>query len=178
MAVSKVIPQIGSSIRGTHATALAQIQWNREPIDIRVDETLRQRFKECVKLAAEHASASIPEEPSPSKPWGFPSNWRGNLQESITYDVRGAKLQMRGRFGILYTHAKDGTYLIYALYLEVGAPQINMLPRPWVTLTLDEVWDSWKEILGASAVWSSGIVGLQQSMGRIAGRTFATAGGD
>ena len=174
MAVSKVIPQIGSSIRGTHATALAQIQWNREPIDIRVDETLRQRFTECVKLAAGHAAASIPDEPSPSKPGGFPSNWKGNLQESITYDVGGAKLQIRGRFGVLYTHAKDGTYLIYALYLETGT--VKMLPRPWVTLTLDEVWDDWKAILGSSAAWSSGLLGLQQSMRRIAGGTFATEG--
>ena len=141
-------PGIGSGISGTHAKALAKIKWNQTAIDVKVGGLLRSRIEECVRLAAEHAVDSIPDIPSPSVPGDFPSNWDHNLEESITYDVHGMLFDVRGRFGVLYTHADDGTYLIYALYLETGT--VKMLPRPWVTLTLDEVWDDWQKILGGS----------------------------
>ena len=142
-------PGIGSSIAGTHATALATIKWDQSTIDAKVGLLLRKRIEQCVKLAAEVAAENMEDIAIPSDPYEFPHRQTGALADSITYDVNGMLFDVRGRFGILYTHADDGTYLIYAFYLETGT--VNMLPRPWLALTLDEVRDDWQKILGGSA---------------------------
>lgn len=149
MPMLTISPNIGSALRETHMTALAKIKWNVEPINIKIGLRMRGRIERCVALAAAHAAESMPYQPSPSVPGDFPSRWNENLAESITYDVSGMLFTLRGRFGVLYTHAADGTYLIYALYLETGT--VKMLPRPWIALTLDEIWDDWQRILGGSA---------------------------
>jgi len=130
---------------GTGKGAFAGVIWNQAPIEVALGEGLRERIDQCVQIGASTAAANMEYADEPSSPGEFPRRVTGLLAENITSEVAGSGLNAAGRFGVLVNEA-DGKDLIYALFLETGTKK--MLPRPWLSLTLAEVWGQWKSILG------------------------------
>jgi len=136
---------------GTHAKAKVEFHLLETKLNIAIRDRIVPRFEQCVKAAAEAAADNMPHSFYPSAPGEFPRRVLENLANNIGYDVHGDfPGNLVARFGVLTTHAADGTWLIYALYLESGweSGGKHHLPRPWISLTIDEVWDEWKDILG------------------------------
>jgi hypothetical protein len=125
----------------------ATMQWDQGPIDIALGESLKARIDQCVQIGASTAAANMEFADEPSSPGEFPRRVTGLLADNISSEVAGDGLNVAGRFGVLVDEA-EGVDLIYALLLETGTSK--MLARPWLSLTLSEIWDQWKAILGQS----------------------------
>jgi len=83
----------------------------------------------------------------PSAAGTYPAVQSSTLRSEITFEVEINSQTVVGKFGIMPTR-NSGTFLEYAYYLEVGTTKME--PRPWLTLTIDEIMDSVKSILGAT----------------------------
>ncbi|MFA5054304.1 MAG: hypothetical protein WC565_09610, partial [Parcubacteria group bacterium] len=130
----------------------AGMQWNQGAIDVALGEALKERIDQCVQIGASTAAANMQFADEPSSPGEFPRRVTGLLADNISSEVAGSGLNVAGRFGVLVDDA-EGVDLIYALLLQTGWTSTagnKVLPRPWLTLTLSEIWDQWKAILGQS----------------------------
>jgi len=126
--------------------------WDQGPIDVALGESLKERIGQCVLLGATVAAVNMVYADEPSSGGEYPRRVTGLLAENISSEVGGSGLDVAGRFGVLVDEA-DGVDLIYALLLQTGWTSTagkNVLPRPWLTLTLIDVWNQWRAILGAA----------------------------
>ena len=123
--------------------------WNPAPFKAQVQNNAVDRIRRAVVLAVATAKENMQELGTGihSEDWAFPAVQSGTLRSEITFEVEINSQTVIGRFGIIPT-ASSGTFLEYAYYLEVGTTKME--PRPWLTLTIDEIMDSVKEILGAT----------------------------
>jgi len=128
------------------------VDLNPGPLFAVVDATIYSRMEAAMKLAAETARDNMQDMTPPSAPWDMPAIDSGTLKENIEYKIFDSPDRIIGAFGVFKESATNKATgkvvdMIYALYLETGTYKMD--PRPWLTLTLAEVWDQWKSIFGA-----------------------------
>ena len=123
--------------------------WNAAPFIAQVNAEAMRRMRDCMTVAVATAKANMQElGPGVSSASGdYPAKQTATLTSEITFDIEASSGQVVGRFGVLGL-AGTGKALEYAYFLEVGTSRME--PRPWVTLTFDEVWNEWKRLLGVS----------------------------
>jgi len=136
---------------GPLAGSYIWVDFNPGPLFAVVDATIYSRMEAAMKLAAETARDNM-QDMSPSAPGDMPGIDSGTLKANIEYKIFDSPDQIIGAFGVFKESAPNETTkkvvdMIYALYLETGTYKMD--PRPWLTLTLAEVWDQWKSIFGA-----------------------------
>ena len=72
----------------------------------------------------------------PSAPYYPPNIEEGHLKASISHTVKVSGLSVNGFVGSdidkLKAKVGAGTDVQYGFYLEVGVPEINLKPRPWL----------------------------------------------
>ena len=113
------------------------MQWNADPFRQQVLGNAFMRVRNICVSGVAYAKTNIPRVPGEaSPPGGFPYGKTMNLQQVITYKVWVDSAGVRGMFGVIPA-SKGGTELNYAYRLETGTRK--MLPRPWMTLTMDEI---------------------------------------
>ena len=122
------------------------------PVIAVIDATIHSRMEQAMKLASETAKENMQQGLSfPSRPGDMPRADSEMLIRNIEYKVFDSPTEIVGAFGVFKeqdTYPENGKVvdLIYALYLETGTARMD--PRPWLTLTVAEVWDQWQQILG------------------------------
>ena len=123
--------------------------WNAAPFIAQVNAEAMRRMRNCMVVAVATAKENMQElgPGVPSTPGDYPAKQSTALETEITFDIEASSGQVVGRFGVLGLTGK-GKALEYAYFLEVGTSRME--PRPWVTLTFDEVWGEWKRLLGVS----------------------------
>lgn len=122
-----------------------KVVWNAGPFLATVRATARDRVRDCAAIAVQTAKENMLHMDVPSPPGGYPRVDTGTLRDNITFELKVKATQVVGRWGVLAREA-DGKPLDYAYWLEVGTE--HMAERPWLSLTMDQVWGKWKEILG------------------------------
>jgi len=132
---------------GGYSLAGGQVHFNAGAFTAVVLNSLQQRLEACGALWVEMAKANFTfVYPPHSMPWDFPhhSGDKDSMVNSIDYTVfdRGAEMVMQA--GII-DYSLPGRLSIYPRMLETGTR--FMAPRPWVTITTDEVWNDWGTIL-------------------------------
>ena len=123
------------------------VQFDPTPFIGVVLSNVSERLEACGSLFVEMAKANfVFAYPPHSMPWDFPHYNEGGetMKDHIDYTVfdRGAEIVMQA--GIV-SDDLPGRLNIYPGMLETGT--ILMAPRPWLTITLDEVWLDWGAIL-------------------------------
>ena len=132
---------------GGYSLAGGQVHFDAGAFTSVVLSSLQQRLEACGALFVEMARANfVFAYPPHSMPWDFPHyNPDGEtMRDHIDYTVfdRGAEMVMQA--GII-DYDLPGRLSIYPRMLETGTRY--MAPRPWVTITTDEVWGDWATIL-------------------------------
>ncbi len=114
-----------------------------------------QLVERCVKLGAQTAKKNMQDlgKGVHSEPGEYPAIQERNLYNAITHQVEtrrvGPVAEIEGRYGTF----EDGPYPDnrgYAIFLEQGTSK--MLPRPWLTMSFDEVLPKWDSIMGGQGV--------------------------
>ena len=125
------------------------VYWNPAPFIATVRSNAIARIRQAVVLAVATAKTNMQELGTGvhSEPKAWPAVQSGTLRSEITFEIEISGSEVIGRFGVFATTA-SGTFLEYAYYLEVGTSRME--PRPWLTLTVDEIMDQVKVFLGAS----------------------------
>jgi len=124
------------------------VEFNPTPFVNVVMENIEDRLKECGELFVERAQANfVAMSPPTSEPWGFPHidpREELEMRDFIKFSVfnRGDAAVMQA--GII-DEDLPGRLNIYPHMLETGTR--FMAPRPWITITMDEVWFDWERIL-------------------------------
>ena len=121
------------------------IEFNPVPFTNVVMNNIEERLEACGELFEERAKANfVFQYPPASSPWDFPHERSGEMKEAISHVVfnRGDAAVMEA--GIIDPNL-SGRLNIYPHMLETGTSL--MAPRPWLTITLDEVWNDWAQIL-------------------------------
>jgi len=134
---------------GPMAGAYVWTDFNPGRVIAVIDATIHSRMEAAMKLAANSAKDNMQRGLSyPAQPGDMPRADSETLLENIEYKIFDSSSQIVGAFGVFNetaTYEGGGVVdLIYALYLEIGT--VHMDPRPWLTLTVAEVWDEWKTI--------------------------------
>ena len=114
---------------GGYSLAGGQVHFDAGAFTAVVLNSLQQRLEACGALWVEMAKANFTfVYPPHSMPWDFPhhSGDKDSMVNSIDYSL-------------------PGRLSIYPRMLETGTR--NMAPRPWLTITTDEVWNDWGTIL-------------------------------
>jgi len=132
---------------GGYSLAGGQVHFDAGAFTSVVLSNLQHRLEACGELWVESAKANFTfVYPPHSMPWDFPHyNPDGDtMRDHIDYTVfdRGAEMVMQA--GII-DDSLGGRLNIYPRMLETGTR--FMAPRPWVTITTDEVWGDWAAIL-------------------------------
>ncbi len=123
-----------------------RVEWNAAPWIAALNAEMAERVKACAIEAVAVAKENMQHSDVPSAPGEYPRVDTGTLRDNITFqgpDIEGSRIV--GRFGV-FERMAGGKPLDYAYYLEVGTRR--MAPRPWLTLTIDACWNTWKRILG------------------------------
>lgn len=124
------------------------VEFNPTPFINVVMENIEQRLEIAGELFEERAKANfVAASPPTSEPWDFPNidpREAVEMQDFIAHTVfnRGDSAVMQA--GIIDENL-PGRLNLYPGYLETGTSL--MAPRPWLTITLDEVWFDWERIL-------------------------------
>ena len=132
---------------GGYSVAGGQVHFDAGAFTSVVLSNLSNRLEACGEAFVERAVDNFAfTYPPHSMPWDFPHYSPDGLtmKDHIRYTVfdRGAEMVMQA--GII----DDGLpprLSIYPRMLETGTSL--MAPRPWLTITLDEVWLTWDAIL-------------------------------
>ena len=132
---------------GGYSLAGGQVHFDAGAFTAVVLNSLQQRLEACGKLWVEQAKANfVFVYPPHSMPWDFPhhSGDAMSMVNAIDWTVfdRGAEMVMQA--GII-DDSLPGRLNIYPHMLETGTD--FMAPRPWITITTDEVWMDWATIL-------------------------------
>jgi len=160
---------------GPMAGAYVWTDFNPGRVIAVIDATIHARMEAAMKLAAASAMDNM-QDISPSAVGDMPGIDSGTLKENIEYKVFDSPSQIVGAFGVFKDTAMNSATgkvvdLIYALYLETGTGEpYKMEPRPWLTLTVAEVWDEWKAIfsVGGSGRTASSSFSMGQREGHTA----------
>jgi len=136
---------------GPMVGAYIWVDFKPGPVIAVIDATIHARMETAMKLAAETAKANMQAIPPPSQPGDMPAVDSGLLKDYIEYKIIDSPNQITGAFGVFKRTGSDPITgkmvdLIYAAYLETGTGKMD--PRPWLTLTVAEVWDQWQSIFG------------------------------
>ena len=128
---------VGGSVVQFDPTAFTQV----------VMANLSERLEACGKVFVERARDNfVFSYPPHSMPWDFPHYKPDGetMKDHIDWTVfdRGNEIVMQA--GIIDDNL-PGRLNIYPHMLETGTSL--MAPRPWLTITLDEVWLDWGAIL-------------------------------
>jgi len=124
------------------------VEFNPTPFINVVMENIEQRLEIAGELFEERAKANfVATSPPTSEPWDFPNidpREAVEMRDFIAHTVfnRGDSAVMQA--GIIDENL-PGRLNFYPGYLETGTRY--MAPRPWLTITLDEVWFDWERIL-------------------------------
>jgi len=123
------------------------VQFDPTPFTAVVLDNLSKRLEMCGEVWVQRAKDNfVFVYPPHSMPWDFPhhSGDKDSMVNAIDYTVfdRGAEIVMQA--GII-DDSLPGRLNIYPHMLETGTSL--MAPRPWVTITTDEVWNDWGTIL-------------------------------
>jgi len=123
-----------------------KVTWAPRSFITSVQGNAQDRVRDCVALAVQTAKDNMLHMDVPSPPGGYPRVDYGTLRDNITFELIVGATQIVGRWGVLKREA-EGKSLDYAYWLEVGTE--HMKQRPWLSLTMDQVWGDWKRMLGA-----------------------------
>ena len=162
---------------GPMAGALVWTDFNPGRVIAVIDATIHTRMEAAMKLAANSAKDNMQDIPPPSSIGDMPAIDSGTLRDNIEYKIFDSPSQIIGAFGVFKDTAIDSTTekvvdLIYALYLETGTGEpYKMEPRPWLTLTVAEVWDEWKSIFSIGGSGMGQTASASFSMGQREGHT-------
>ena len=126
---------------------MKQVSWNSGLFIAAVMREAQDRVRDCLAVAVQTAKENMLHMDVPSPPRGYPRVDTGTLRDNITFDMQTGATAVSGRWGVLEREA-DGKPLEYAYWLEVGTE--HMQERPWLSLTMDQVWNEWKRILGVT----------------------------
>jgi len=156
---------------GPMAGAYVWVDFNPGKIIAVIDATIHARMETAMKLAMNTAKDNM-QDMSPSAEGDMPGIDSGTLKANIEYKIIDSATEIVGAFGVFKAsapneHTGEVVDLIYALYLETGtgAPY-NMNPRPWLTLTVAEVWDQWQSIFSIGGSGFSDTASSSFSMGQ------------
>ena len=138
------------------------MQWNADPFRQQVLGNAYKRVRDICASGATYAKTNIPRVPGEaSPPGGFPYGKTMNLQQEITYKMEISPQGVRGMFGLIPVEGSSREELGYGYLLETGTRR--MLPRPWVTLTMDQLEAmfgiKFERDIGGSRGVVSGLVG-------------------
>ena len=139
---------------GPMAGAYVWTDFNPGRVIAVIDATIHSRMEAAMKLAAASARDNMQDITPPSSVGDMPAIDSETLKNNIEYKIFDSSSQIVGAFGVFNDTAVDSTTgkvvdLIYALYLEIGT--VHMDPRPWLTLTVAEVWDEWQSIFSVGS---------------------------
>ena len=140
-------PTKWGNIGGRYNVGGSVVQFDPTHFTAVVMNNLETRLKLCGELWVEMAKANFTfVYPPHSMPWDFPhhSGDKDSMVNAIDWTVfhRGDVLVMQA--GIINDDL-PGRLNLYPGYLETGTQ--FMAPRPWITITTDEVWNDWGTIL-------------------------------
>jgi len=140
-------PTLRGNIGGRYNVGGSVVQFDATPFINVVMANLSDRLEACGAVFVERAVDNFAfSYPPHSMPWDFPHyNPDGEtMRDHINYTVfmRGPDMVMQA--GIIDDDL-PGRLNLYPGYLETGTSK--MAPRPWVTITTDEVWGDWAAIL-------------------------------
>ena len=115
------------------------MQWDSRAFEQKVAASAMRRVTSICVSGVAYAKTHIPRVPdAASPPGGFPFGKTMNLAQNITFTVEATFEGIRGMFGVIPVEGgKGSSELGYAYLLETGTSK--MLPRPWLTLTMDAV---------------------------------------
>jgi len=141
------LPSKGYFGGGQYNVGGSVVQFDPTPFINVVMANLSERLEACGKVWVERAKANfVFVYPPHSMPWDFPhhSGDVNSMVNAIDYTVfdRGNEIVMQA--GII-SDDLPGRLNIYPHMLETGTSL--MAPRPWLTITTDEVWLDWGTIL-------------------------------
>lgn len=147
-----------------------------------IDATIHARMEAAMKLAVDIAKENMQQIPPPSQKGDMPAVDSGILKDNIEYKIFDSPSQIIGAFGVFNKTATDPAGkvvdLIYALYLETGTTAGHMNPRPWLTLTVAEVWDQWQSIFGTGGSVFAAFSQMTSGDWSLGGReSYAISGG-
>ena len=140
-------PTLRGNIGGRYNVGGSVVQFDPTAFTSVVLANVSKRLEACGEVFVEMAKANfVFTYPPHSMPWDFPHyNPDGEtMRNHIRYTVfdRGAEIVMQA--GIIDDDL-PGRLNLYPGYLETGTSK--MAPRPWLTITTDEVWGDWATIL-------------------------------
>jgi hypothetical protein len=115
------------------------MRWDSRAFEVQVAKNALRKVTAICVTGVAYAKTHIPRVPdSASPPGGFPFGKTMNLEQNITYTVEATFDGIHGLFGVIPVEGRKGSgELGYAYLLETGTSK--MLPRPWLTLTMDAV---------------------------------------
>jgi len=124
------------------------VEFNATPFINVVMQNVEERLDQCGELFVERARANfVFMAPPPSMPWDFPHidpreifEMRDYIKHTV-FNRGGAAVMQAG----IIDENLPGRLGIYPGMLETGTS--IMAPRPWMTITMDEVWFDWQKIL-------------------------------
>jgi len=159
---------------GPMAGAYVWTDFNPGRVIAVIDATIHSRMEAAMKLAAASARDNMQDITPPSSVGDMPAIDSETLKSNIEYKVFDSPSEIIGAFGVFKDTAIDSTTgkvvdLIYALYLEIGT--VHMDPRPWLTLTVAEVWDEWKTLFSIGGSGMGQTASASFSMGQREGHT-------
>ena len=141
------LPSAGYFGGGKYNVGGSVVQFDPTPFTNVVMANISERLEACGELFVEMAQANfVFSYPPHSMPWDFPHYNEGGetMKDHIRYTVfdRGNEIVMQA--GIIDDDL-PGRLNIYPGMLETGTSK--MAPRPWLTITVDEIWLDWGAIL-------------------------------
>jgi len=132
---------------GGYSVAGGQVHFDAGAFTSVVMDNLKTRLNACGELWVESARANfVFVYPPHSMPWDFPhhSGDKDSMVNAINWAVFERENELVMQAGII-NEDLPGRLNLYPRYLETGTRY--MAPRPWVTITTDEVWLDWGAIL-------------------------------
>ena len=123
--------------------AIMPVDWNPAAFTRQVIDNASARVTAICVSAVETAKTNMRRlgGGASSEPGDWPARQSGDLAKNITYEIDQSPAGVKGRFGILPLVVGGaelgGEERGYPYLLEVGTRR--MLPRPWMTLTMDRL---------------------------------------
>jgi len=144
------LPRKGYFGGGKYNYGGSVVEFNPTPFVNVVMENVEHRLEAAGELFVERAKENfVYAYPPHSMPWDFPHYREAEegptrLRDAIAWRVFDRGIDVVMQAGIIDENL-SGRLNIYPHMLETGTR--FMAPRPWLTITTDEVWNDWERIL-------------------------------